>query len=107
MINNFKGKYFLSNFYKSAVMYNSVTYQNNESTFQSMKTLDKKERILFSNVEPNIAKQMGRKINLKNDWELVKFDIMYDICLAKLLQNNKLKQMLISVVDEYLEEGNY
>ena len=45
MIYEFKDKYyFLSNFYNAPIFYKGINYQNNESAFQSMKTLDLEER---------------------------------------------------------------
>ena len=38
MIDSFRGKYFfLSNFYGSPVLYDGITYQNNEAAFQAQK----------------------------------------------------------------------
>lgn len=107
MINEFRGRYFfLSNFYNSPVTWNGITYQNNESAFQSAKVLDESERNQFSKLNPSEAKKKGRHVKLRQDWEEVKFDIMYDICLAKFTQNEDLKNKLLETGDEYLKEGN-
>lgn len=45
-------------------------------------------------------------MQLRHDWEKVKFDIMYEICKAKFSQNAELKDKLLATGDEYLEEGN-
>ena len=107
MISNFKGKYFyLSNYYNSPVIYEGIKYKNNEAAFQSMKTLDIKLRKSFSLLEPNEAKYKGRNIKLREDWEEVKDDIMYNIVLEKFKQNPDLKKRLISTGNEELIEGN-
>lgn len=107
MINEFRGKYyFLSNFYNASVTYEGITYQNNEAAFQSAKVLDKSIREKFSALDPSSAKRKGRQVQLRHDWEKVKFDIMYEICLDKFLQNKELKDKLLATGDEYLEEGN-
>lgn len=107
MINEFRGKYyFLSNFFSVPVTYDGITYQNNEAAFQSAKVLDKSVREKFSMLDPSSAKRKGRHVQLRHDWEKVKFDIMYEICKAKFSQNTKLREKLIETGDEYLEEGN-
>lgn len=107
MINEFRGKYyFLSNFFSAPVTYDGITYQNNEAAFQSAKVLDKSVREKFSMLDPSSAKRKGRHVQLRHDWEKVKFDIMYEICKAKFSQNTELKDKLLATRDEYLEEGN-
>lgn len=107
MINEFKGKYhFLSNFYNAPVVYDGITYQNSEAAFQSAKVLNKSVRETFSTLDPSSAKRKGRQVQLRSDWEKVKYNIMYEICLAKFSQNEELKIKLLATGDEYLEEGN-
>lgn len=107
MINEFKGKYyFLSNFYNAPVVYDGVTYQNNEAAFQAAKVLDKSIRETFSTLDPSSAKRKGRHVQLRSDWEEIKSGVMYEICLAKFSQNNELKNKLLATGEEYLEEGN-
>jgi ribA/ribD-fused uncharacterized protein len=107
MINEFRGKYyFLSNFYEAPVTYEGVTYTNNEAAFQSAKVTDTKIRTKFASLNPSQAKKIGRKVNLRNDWEQIKEHVMYEICKSKFEQNNDLKVRLLEINDEYLEEGN-
>ena len=107
MIKEFRGKYyFLSNFYEAPITYEGITYQNNEAAFQSAKVLDMSVREKFSILDPSSAKRKGRHVQLRHDWEKVKFDIMYEICKAKFSQNAELKDKLLATGDEYLEEGN-
>lgn len=106
-IKEFRGKYyFLSNFYSAPITYEGITYQNNESAFQAQKTLNISQRQQFADLDPSSAKRKGRHVTLRNDWEKVKFDIMYKIVKAKFTQNEHLKTYLLSTGDEYLEEGN-
>lgn len=107
MIKEFRGDYyFLSNFYNAPVTWDGLTYQNNEAAFQSAKATDMSMRELFSTLDPSAAKRLGRKIQLRSDWEQVKYNIMYEICYAKFTQNEDLKQKLLATGDKYLEEGN-
>ena len=107
MINEFKGQYyFLSNFYTAPITWCGITYQNNEAAFQSAKTMDESLRQKFATLDPSLAKKMGRQIQLRDDWEIVKYGIMYEICLAKFSQNEDLKTKLLATGDKHLEEGN-
>lgn len=108
MIKIFDGEYaFLSNFYECKVVYNGLTFNSSEAAFHAQKTLNTAERKAFTNLSPAASKKMGRKITLRGDWEDVKTDVMYEICLAKFSQNLDLKKKLIATGDEYLEEGTY
>ena len=107
MIDSFRGKYyFLSNFYNAKLTYEGVEYLNNESAFQSCKLKDINKRKEFSNLNPSSAKRKGRHVQLRPDWEKVKFNIMYEIVKAKFEQNEDLRKRLINTGDEELIEGN-
>ena len=108
LIDSFTGEYeFLSNFYNCPIEYEGITYLNSEAAFQAAKTLDIKEREEFSNLPPNKAKAKGRKVNLREDWEEMKFHIMYEIVKNKFLQNPNLLEKLIATGDAELIEGNW
>ena len=105
MINQFRGKYyFLSNFYSSPVTYEGLTYLSNEAAFQSAKTFSDRE--CFTNLDPSSAKKLGRKVQLRPDWEETKYNVMYEIVKAKFTQNLDLKTKLLETDNQYLEEGN-
>lgn len=105
MVTEFRGKYsFLSNFYEAPVTYNGVTYKNNEAAFQAQKCPSRAHE--FSSLSPNIAKSLGRRILLRSDWEQIKEQVMYEICVAKFTQNPDLMSQLLQT-EGIIEEGNY
>ena len=107
MINSFTGRYyFLSNFYNSTVTYDGITYTNNEAAFQAQKTENFSEKYKFGALKPSDAKKLGRSVSLRQDWEEVKYNIMFEICLAKFKQNPELALSLLETGDQHLEEGN-
>ena len=103
-IDSFAGKYyFLSNFYNADVWYNGYTFKNNEAAFQAMKCTERIKE--FVNLNPSEAKRLGRRVKLRTDWEDVKENIMYEICMAKFTQHQKLRMMLLNTKNATLIEG--
>lgn len=98
--------YFLSNFYPVDVWFAGIKFKNSEAAFQAMKCIDPKDRVEFENLAPSQAKRLGRSIQLRPDWDLVKDELMEKICLAKFSQNTDLRDKLIDTHPKYLEEGN-
>ena len=107
MIDKFREEYFfLSNFYEAPVTYNGITYKNNEAAFQAQKTLDNAQREKFASLPANQAKSLGRKVDLRSDWNDIRCDIMYDVCKAKFSQNPELAEKLLATGEQELVEGN-
>lgn len=108
MITEFDGKYaFLSNFYHAPFTYDGIEYPTNEHFFQAMKTLDQKERKkIAAAATPGKAKRMGRQVQLREDWEEVKEDIMHLGVALKFKAHPSLTKKLIETGDAYLIEGN-
>lgn len=107
MINKFRGaNRFLSNFYETSVEWEGLVYPSSEAAFQAAKTLDQEDRKRFQTMAPTVAKREGYKVKLRENWEDIKIDVMYQIVLAKFSQNEFLKQKLIATGREWLEEGN-
>jgi len=98
---------FLSNFYQCFITYKGITYSSAEAAFQAQKTLDVSEQVKFITMTPSEAKKFGRKVKLRDDWENVKYQIMYDIVLTKFTQNDHLKKLLLETGDAELVEGNW
>lgn len=107
IINEFRGDYyFLSNFYNAPVAYEGTTYKNSEAAFQAAKCADVKERGSFAQLSASDAKRAGRRVKLRQDWETVKYSVMYEIVLKKFEQNDYLRQRLLDTGYAFLEEGN-
>lgn len=106
-IDSFTGKYeFLSNFYVAPVIFEGLTYNNNEAAFQAQKCIDPKDRSKFTKLNPTEAKKLGREIQLRKDWEQIKIQVMRGVVEAKFTQNPELAWKLLDTGDTYLEEGN-
>jgi len=105
----FRGLYrFLSNFYKSPIIYRGDTYTTAEHLFQSFKTRDLHIRRIIREISlPEDAKRFGRKIDLRDDWEDVKDNAMFITLKLKFSQNQKLKKCLLNTGNRFLKESNY
>ena len=88
------GKHPFSNFYPVGCTYEGMTYMNGEAAFQAAKTLDKNEREKFQTANPSIAKRMGRRVQLRADWEQVKYQVMVDVLNSK-FQDPQLRKTLL------------
>jgi len=107
MINKFTGRFdFLSNFYLHKVDFEGVTYPSSEHAYQAAKTLDKSLRLGIANLPtPGKAKKAGKNLELREDWEDVKVDIMREILVTK-FQDPELQTKLLDTGYHELIEGN-
>lgn len=108
MITEFDGKYaFLSNFYHAPFTYDGIIYPTNEHFFQAMKTLDQEKRKQIAEAKtPGVAKRMGRQVQLREDWEEVKYTAMRVGVERKFDAHPGLAEKLIATGDAILIEGN-
>ena len=107
-IKGFFGEYrFLSNFELGEVVFEGIKYPSSENAYQAAKSLNTDVREKFVNIEPADSKKLGRKIIVRNDWEKVKYNVMYEIVLDKFTRNKNLGDLLINTGDKYLEETNH
>ena len=97
---------FLSNFFPAVIYYGGLVYKNNEAAFQAQKCLTEEEKVLFTELGPGKSKGMGRRVQLRPDWEEVKVVIMEEIVRAKYTQHPELARKLIATGDRIIIEGN-
>lgn len=106
MIDDFHGEnFFLSNFFKSPVVYNGRTWPTVEHAFQAAKVDAETAEMIFHAATPGEAKRLGRRGVMRSDWEVVKVDVMRDCLREKFLKNPSLKHRLLDTGDEVLVEG--
>jgi ribA/ribD-fused uncharacterized protein len=106
MIKSFSGDYrFLSNFYPVEVVLDGVTYPTVENAYQAAKTLDLEKRQDFLDVLPGFAKRLGQRIELRQDWNDVKLDIMTRLNEQKYMQPD-LRKKLCDTYPQDIVEGN-
>ncbi|HEU4387448.1 MAG TPA: NADAR family protein [Blastocatellia bacterium] len=106
-IDRFEGDFsFLSNFYCSSVLFEEISYSTVEHAFQAAKTLDRSEREKIAAAKtPGVAKRLGRRVKLREDWEQTKVRIMSDL-LALKFSDPRLREALAATGQAILVEGN-
>jgi len=107
MINDFRGKYrFLSNFWSVFIEWEGDTYPSTENAFQAMKCKNQEDRKLFFTCKASEAKQIGRIVPIREDWDEIRVDVMYQIVKQK-FSFEPLRSMLLETSGMHLEEGNW
>lgn len=97
----------LSNFYRHPIELDGLTWTTNEHYYQAAKakTPADRDKIRFADTAGE-AKRMGRKVELRDDWEAVKFQVMRDALEAKFQPGEQLGDWLLSTAPAMLVEGN-
>jgi len=108
MITDFrKENRWISNFEKCEIVYEGLAYGSTEAAYQSAKTNDMEIRKLFCSMTPKQAMIYGREIiNIRDDWEQVKYNVMYDVNFYKFTHHEYLKEKLLATEEAMLIEGN-
>lgn len=108
-IGDFRGdRYWLSNMSSSPINIKGLTFDSVEHFYfwASLKNKNEKDYILSIKNNSSLVKFEAKKFIKRNDWEKVKLSIMYIGLKAKFIQNEELKNKLIEIGNEMLEEGN-
>mmetsp|Transcript_125220 Transcript_125220/g.243679 ORF Transcript_125220/g.243679 Transcript_125220/m.243679 type:complete len:273 (-) Transcript_125220:7-825(-) len=101
--------FFLSNMYMApgfSVEFNSLRFLSTEHAFVAAKSLSREEQETIRDTpDPKDAKRFGRQLQLRDDWDDIKFDVMLDL-LRRKFEHNLLAEHLISTGTRCLVEGN-
>jgi Uncharacterized protein conserved in bacteria len=104
----FKGELsFLSNSHpiEGGVEYEGARYPTVENAFQAAKAQNPEERTPFETCTPASATRLGRKVQLRDNWDYARVGIMKELVRAKFLQPD-LGAMLLATGEEPLQETN-
>lgn len=110
-ITRFTGEHgFLSNFSPDPVelpWLQGIIFPTAEHAFQALKTNALSDIMLIQGAStPARAKQYGRKLTLRPDWDQVKRRMMMEVLLAKFGASTQLTRMLAGTGHRMLVEGN-
>ncbi len=108
VINRFDGYYdFLSNFYPACISIDGEYYLSSEAAYQAFKCKNPTDREPFYEITADEAKRLGRKIEVRSDWDEVKLSVMEKIVRAKFTQNPYLARYLLETGEKEIVEGNH
>jgi ribA/ribD-fused uncharacterized protein len=123
MIEEFQGDYaFLSNFWPwvrgkhygepIVIEYEGISYPSVEHAFQAAKTDNKRlKRAISKSSTPGYAKQLGRNVLLRENWDEVRLDVMENLLRLKFFtRSNWSEELLAKLLEthpERLQEGNH
>jgi len=101
----------LSNFERAPQVLDGKMYPTNEHYYQSQKTADPALSEWIRNAPTPYAAMMAgrtciRKKDLKENWDILKFNVMYTGLRAKFTDNDKLLVKLLETGDAALHENS-
>lgn len=107
MISSFSGEYrFLSNFYYCTVVIDGVIFLTSEHAFQAWKMINEENAELVRQCcTPGDAKKLARSLPCRQDWELIKVEVMTMVCREK-FRHEPLRSKLLATGNQELVEGN-
>lgn len=95
------------NFGLQSFHWKGYVWQTSEHAFQACKAVNKRVGDCVRLIEgPGPAKLLGRTINLRKDWEAIKFEAMWQILCAKFTDNKVAREALLSTGHRTIVEGN-
>lgn len=98
---------FLNNFKKARMFIYGKWWNNVEAPYQASKCTDPVEaNAIWACATPRDARDLGQKVQMRQDWDQVKNQIMYECCMAKFLQHKDLREQLIATGDQELIEDS-
>jgi ribA/ribD-fused uncharacterized protein len=98
---------FMSNFHFVELEYEGMKYRTTEHAYQAAKFSDPAMRFTIQQLaKPSHARRHGQAKGCREDWEQVKYDIMYDLNAQKYAKP-ELGRLLLATGDAYLEETNW
>lgn len=109
IVTHFRGNFaFLSNFYKTPVVYERRTFPSAEHAYQSAKTSDPKTKSQFTDHTLSSAevKRLGGNIIMIPHWDTRKLFVMRDVLAAKFEPGTMMAALLLDTGDATLYHGN-
>lgn len=96
---------FMSNYWKARMFIYGRWWNWAEAPYQSAKTnLIVEKDAIWNATKANDSRLLGQKVTMVSDWDLLKREVMKEVCMAKFLQHPNLRGMLMETDNEELIE---
>lgn len=107
-IGPFKGDYrWLSNFWPAKVIFEGHEYPSVEHAYVAAKTTNEMEReVIRSTKSPGEVKRLGRQLDLREDWNDIRLQVMEDLVRQKFQNHDDLREKLLATGEEEIIEIN-
>lgn len=108
-VRGFFGDYrWMSNFHVCDIRYGEDWYASTEHAYMAAKCANASDRRLFrtQGMTCAAARKLGQSVELRKDWESVKFSVMLDVNYDKYLRHVELREKLLATGNRYIEETN-
>lgn len=93
-----------SSFWDTPIEVGGKSYLDVEAAFQAAKQKDGVDNAMFYAVSKGEAKKLGRKVDIRPDWDKIKFDRMVECDYAKFTQYPELGELLLSTGYDWIVE---
>ncbi len=102
-----QGTFWLSNFYPCKIELDGLRFHSSEAAYMAQKCASLLVKESFTTIiNPAEAKEVGKHVRLRSDWDTHRVLAMTRVVHAKFDQNFDIKDKLIATRDAYLEETN-
>ena len=103
-----RDRFFLSNFYPHPFFFNGRIYPTAEHAFQAAKCVDQGESERVRQApSPAAAKQIGRRVQLRADWNEVRVDVMRAVLAVKFSDPDLRIRLVATDMAELVEENTW
>jgi ribA/ribD-fused uncharacterized protein len=96
-----------SNFQPFEIHHRGITYMNVETFYEAMKSMDPEIQQQISTMQPGKAKRFTRTIEVRDDWEDIKEQVMMHALRKKFAPGGYWAKRLLSTGDNLLVEDNW
>ena len=98
---------FLSNMYPAPLKINGLYFSCSEAAYQSFKTTDKELRKQFQFISGPTAKKLGRKLQIRPDWDDIKLEVMEAVVRCKFNRHPELMKKLCEIKEPIREDNTW
>lgn len=97
----------LSNFFPCMIQFEGTEFKSVEHAYMSAKSHDPQWKEFCRTEEnPGIVKRKSKEIQLRDDWGIIKVEVMRK-CLQMKFNQEPFRSMLLATGTKYIQEGNY